>query len=88
VYSRWRTWLPLPRIFQERLYIVNSGLIIRLQNSHYDLYWPGTQRERAYVRGTSISSIYQTDSMVDASTVAAAVVEEDIIDVIEVDTGN
>ena len=35
-----------------------------------------------------LSSIYQTDSIVDASTAAAAVVEEDIIDVIEVDTGN
>jgi hypothetical protein len=35
-----------------------------------------------------IASIYQTESMVDASTAAAAAVEEDIIDVIEVDTGN
>ena len=35
-----------------------------------------------------LSSIYQTDSIVDASTVAAAVVEEDIIDVIEVDTSS
>ena len=51
-----------------------------------DLYKPGTILERAYMRG--ISSIYQTDSMVDASTAAAAAVEEDIIGVIEVDTGN
>jgi hypothetical protein len=35
-----------------------------------------------------LSSIYQTDSIVDASAVAAAVVEEDTIDIIEVDTGN
>jgi hypothetical protein len=67
---------------QERLYIVNSGLV-RLENGHHDLYEPGTQRERAYMRG--ISSIYQTDSIVDASTAAATAVEEDIIDVIEVD---
>jgi hypothetical protein len=66
----------------ERLYIVNSGLV-RLENGHHDLYEPGTQRERAYMRG--ISSIYQTESIVDASTAAATAVEEDIIDVIEVD---
>jgi hypothetical protein len=34
-----------------------------------------------------LSSIYQTDSMVDASTAAAIAVEEDIIDVIEIDVG-
>jgi hypothetical protein len=74
---------------QERLYIVNSGVnsgLARLENGHQDLYEPGTILERAYMRG--ISSIYQTDSIVDASTAAAAAVEEDIIDVIEVDTGN
>jgi hypothetical protein len=32
-----------------------------------------------------ISSIYETDSMVDASTAAVTAVEEDVIDVIEVD---
>jgi hypothetical protein len=69
---------------QERLYVVNSGLA-RLENGHHDLYEPGTQRERAYMRG--ISSIYQTDSIVDASTAAATAVEADIIDVIEVDVG-
>jgi hypothetical protein len=69
---------------QERLYVVNSGLA-RLENGHHDLYEPGTQRERAYMRG--ISSIYQTDSIVDASTAAATAVESDIIDVIEVDVG-
>jgi hypothetical protein len=67
---------------QEPLYIVNSGLV-RLDNGHQDLYKPRTPRERAYIRG--LSSIYQTDSMVDASTAAAAIaVEEDVIDVIEV----
>jgi hypothetical protein len=77
---------------QERLYIVNSGLnlgdsgLSRLENGHQDLYEPGTQRERAYMRG--IASIYQTDSIVDASTAAAVAVEEDIVDVIEVDTGD
>jgi hypothetical protein len=38
----------------ERLYIVNSGLnsgLSRLQNGHQDLYEPGTERERAYMRG-------------------------------------
>jgi hypothetical protein len=75
--------LPLisPHKPQERLYIVNSGLV-RLENGHHDLYEPGTQRERAYMRG--ISSIYQTDSMLDASTAAATAVEEDVIDVIDV----
>jgi L-fucose mutarotase/ribose pyranase (RbsD/FucU family) len=41
--------------------------------------------DRAYMQG--ILSIYQTDSMVDASTAAARAVEGDIIDVIEVDVG-
>jgi hypothetical protein len=35
-----------------------------------------------------LSSIYQTDSIVDAATAAKMAVEEDIIDVIEVDTSN
>jgi hypothetical protein len=35
-----------------------------------------------------LSSIYQTDSMVDAATVAAIAVEGNVIDVIEVDTGS
>jgi hypothetical protein len=60
-----------------------ASLYGRLENGHHDLYEPGTQRERAYMRG--ISSIYQKDSMVDASTAAATAVEEDVIDVIEVD---
>jgi MULE transposase domain len=70
---------------QEPLYIVNSGLV-RLENGHQDLYEPGTERERAYMRG--LSSIYQTDSMVDAATAAGVAVEGDVIDVIEVDVGN
>jgi hypothetical protein len=37
------------------------------------------------VRGTSISSIYQTDSMVDTATAAATAVEGGVIDEIEVD---
>jgi hypothetical protein len=37
---------------------------------------------------SGLSSIYQTDSIVDAATTAAMAVEEDVIDVIEVDTGN
>jgi hypothetical protein len=45
-------------------------------------YKPGTQR--AYIRG--LPSIYQTDSIVHASTAAGTMaVGEDIIDVIEVD---
>jgi hypothetical protein len=35
------------------MYIVNSGLI-RLENGYEVLYEPGTQRERAYMRGLSI----------------------------------
>jgi hypothetical protein len=73
---------------QEHFYIVNSGLnsgLARLENGHQDLYEPGTIMERAYMR--CISSIYQTDSMVDASTAAARAVEEDVLDVIEVDVG-
>jgi hypothetical protein len=79
------------RLPQERLYIVNSGLT-RLQNGHQDLYEPGTQRERAYMRG--LLSIYQADSIVDSATATANVVEKGLIedietqDVIEVDTSN
>ena len=69
---------------QERLYIVNSGLnsgLARLENGHQDLYEPGTIMERAYQR--SLASIYQSDSMVDAATVAAGVVEGDLVEGIE-----
>jgi hypothetical protein len=34
-------------------------------SGHVDTYEPGTERERAYMRG--ISSIYQTDSIEDAA---------------------
>jgi len=62
----------------ERLYIVNSGLN-RLDNGHEDQYEPGTQRERGYMRG--LSSIYQTDSLVDAATATAEVVQSTLIEV-------
>ena len=65
-----------------RLYIVNSGLS-RLQNGHQDLYEPGTQRERAYMRG--LSSIYQTDSLVDLATATTGLIESDLITDFEVD---
>jgi hypothetical protein len=67
---------------QERLYIVNSGLA-RLYNGHHDLYEPGTERERAYMR--SLSSIYHTNSIVDSATAAASVIESDVVDDIEGD---
>jgi hypothetical protein len=35
-----------------------------------------------------LSSIYQTDSIVDAATAAVMAVEGDVIDVIEVDTSS
>jgi hypothetical protein len=69
--------------------LLKSAFILSIQGwleNGQDLYEPGTQRERAYMRG--LSSIYQTNSRVDAATAAAMAVEEDIIDVIEVDTGN
>jgi hypothetical protein len=56
----------------ERLFIVNSGLT-RLDLGHQDLYEPGTQMERGYMRG--LSSIYQTESTVDAVTAAALAME-------------
>ena len=68
----------------EPLYIVNSGLV-RLQNGHQDMYIAGTQAERGYMRG--ISSIYQPDSLVDAATTAISLIEGEVFDCIEVDTG-
>jgi hypothetical protein len=73
---------PAFQALQERLYIVNPGLT-RLQNGHQDLYEPGTQRERGYMRG--LSSIYQTDSIVDSATAAAILIEREVISGIEVD---
>lgn len=69
---------------QEPLYIVNSGLV-RLQNGHQDMYIAGTQAERGYMRG--ISSIYQPESLVDAATAAISLIEGEVFDCIEVDTG-
>jgi hypothetical protein len=67
---------------QERLYIVNPGLS-RLQNGHQDAYEPGTQGERSYMQG--LSSIWQTDSIVDVATAAVAFMEREVISGIEVD---
>ena len=69
---------------QEPIYIVNSGLV-RLQNGHQDMYIAGTQAERGYMRG--ISSIYQSDSLVDAAAAAISLIEGEVFDCIEVDTG-
>jgi hypothetical protein len=41
------------RPIAERLFIVNSGLT-RLDLSYQDLYKPGTQIERGYIRGLSL----------------------------------
>jgi hypothetical protein len=72
---------------RERLYIVNSGLS-RLQNRHQEAYELGTQGERGYIRG--LSSIWQTDSIVDTATAIAELIERDVIEVdddtIEVET--
>jgi hypothetical protein len=67
---------------QESLYIVNPGLS-RLQNGHQDPYEPGTQGERGYMRG--LSSIWQTDSIVDIAIAAVALIERAVISGIEVD---
>ena len=68
----------------EPVYTINSGLG-RLQNGHQDMYIAGTERERAYMRG--LASIYQPDNLVDAATAAISLIESDVIDCIEVDTG-
>jgi hypothetical protein len=68
---------------QEPLYIINSGLV-RLQNSHQDMYIAGTERERSYMRG--LASVYQSDSPVDAATTAISLIESGVIDYIEVNT--
>ena len=49
------------------------------------MYIAGTERERAYMRG--LASIYQPNSLVDAATAAISLIESDVIDCIEVDTG-
>ena len=49
------------------------------------MYIAGTERERAYIRG--LASIYQSGSLVAAATAAISLIESDIIDHVEVDTG-
>ena len=49
------------------------------------MYIAGTQAERGYMRG--IASIYQPDSLVDAAAAAISLIEGDVFDCIEVDTG-
>jgi hypothetical protein len=78
---------------QERLYVVNSGFnsglnsgLTRLENGHQDLYEPGTIMERAYQR--SLASLYQSDSTVDAATVAAGLVEGALVEGIEAEVDN
>ena len=56
----------------------------RLELGHHDLYEPGTRRERAYMQG--ISSVYQTDSIKDATVIAAATMQRQVIGGIEVYT--
>ena len=56
----------------------------RLVSGHQDLYEPGTRRERAYMQG--MSSVYRTDSIVDATTVAEGAMRRDVIGGIDVYT--
>ena len=49
------------------------------------MYIAGTQAERGYMRG--ILSIYQPESLVDAATAAISLIEGEVFDCIEVDTG-
>jgi hypothetical protein len=62
----------VPSIPTEGLYIVNSGLT-RIDQGHQDLYEPGTQLERGYMRGVSLA--YQVDSTQDAASIAALAIE-------------
>ena len=55
----------------------------RLQEGQVDLYEPGTIQERAYMRG--ISSIYHTDSIIDSTTIADNLIQNETQDCIEVD---
>ena len=43
------------------------------------MYIAGTQAERGYMRG--ISSIYQSDSLVDAAAAAISLIEGEVFDV-------
>ena len=48
------------------------------------MYIAGTQAERGYMPG--ISSIYQSDSLVDAITAAISLIKGEVFDCIEVGT--
>ena len=48
------------------------------------MYIARTQAERGYMRG--ISSVYQSDSLVDAITAAISLIKGEVFDFIEVDT--
>ena len=77
--------------YQEKLYIVQSGqsttalAVSRIKRGQIDIYKPGTVRERAYMRG--ISSIYETDSIVDSAIIADDLMQNETQDYIEVDIG-
>jgi len=79
-----------PKASAFQLSIVRSGpsstavAIARLASGHQDPYIPGTRRERVYMQG--MSSVYQTDSTVDASIVAEGVIGRDVISGVEVYT--
>ena len=47
------------------------------------MYIAGTEKEMAYMRG--LTSIYQPESLVDATSAAVSPIESDVIDCIEVD---
>ena len=57
----------------------------RIKRGQIDMYEPGTVRERAYMRG--ISSIYETDSIVDSAIIADDLMQNETQDCIEVDMG-
>ncbi|CZS93089.1 uncharacterized protein RCO7_11158 [Rhynchosporium graminicola] len=56
----------------------------RLEGGHQDSYEPGTRRERGYMH--SMSSIYHSDSTIDATTASEMSIQRDIIGGIEVYT--
>ena len=78
----------------EQIFVVHSGLhtllnrptstsltMARLEAGHTDQYKPGTRGERGYMGG--ISSVYKDDSL-DASAIAGAVIQREVIGGIEV----
>ena len=56
----------------------------RLASGHQDLYKPGTRRERVYMH--RISSVYQVDSIVDATAATEGVIQRDVISRVKVYT--